>query len=316
VGSSSFQHCLSGSFERKDYMKRFNLKKERVLLFVGLVFVAFLIFAHFYSFVSVRVSRKANIGFAVIAENPRFVVYHSASHMVNVINIPKRLLNLSGTDYQKAVAIYRFVSENLIINYESILYVSIKNDLLEENDFLSFFKSEGFKSKQILKAFQRVWKLKKSKATNFSWNDTFVAYLEIIGLKLSDFIITHFTGNLNTDKLNLHMSDYNPFAVNKDNIVKVEILNASGIKGRAFEITGYLREKGVDVVSFGNFPTIRKKSKIVNCSDSICSAFKVRDILGLHHLAIYSNYDSSKMGDAIVIIGTDFNESSIQKIKR
>ena len=48
-----------------------------------------------------------------------------------------------------------------------------------------------------------------------------------------------------------------------------------------------LKAQGVDVVSFGNFPTIRKKSKIVNCSDNIRSAFKVRDALDLHHLAIY-----------------------------
>jgi hypothetical protein len=88
------------------------------------------------------------------------------------------------------------------------------------------------------------------------------------------------------------------------------------VKDRAAKITRYLREKGVDVVSFGNFPTIRKKSKIVNCSNSIRSAFKVREILGLHNLVIHSKYDSSKMGDAILIIGTDFNEDSITRLKR
>ncbi|MEA3306538.1 MAG: LytR C-terminal domain-containing protein, partial [Elusimicrobiota bacterium] len=143
-----------------------------------------------------------------------------------------------------------------------------------------------------------------------------IAYLEVIGLNSSNFVITHFTGNLDTDKLNLHMSDYNPFLASEDTVVKVEILNASGVRGRASKITRYLREKGVDVVSFGNFPTIRKKSKIVNCSDSIRSAFKVRNILGLHNLAIYSKYDSSRMGDAIVIVGMDFNDDSISNIKR
>lgn len=297
-------------------VKKFSFKKESVLLFLGLTIVAILMIAHLYSFVSLSVSRKGNIGFAVIAENPRFVVYHPESRMVNVINIPGRLLNLSGTDYQKAITIYRFVSKNLVIKYDSLLYAVIEDEFLEENKFLNPFNFEGFRPKQTMKVFKYIWKLKKSKATNFSWNDALVAYLEVIGLNSSNFIITHFTGNLDTDRLNLHMSDYNPFLVSKDSVVKVEILNASGVKGRASKITRYLREKGVDVVSFGNFPTIRKKSKIVNCSDSIRSAFKVRDILGLYNLAIYSRYDSSKMGDAIVIIGTDFNEDSILKLKR
>ena len=314
MASSLFRSRLSIS--GKEFMKKFSLKKESVLLFLGLGLVVVFMVAHLYSSVSSRVSRKADIGFAIISESPRFVVYHPGSRMVNVINIPKKLLNLSGADYQKAVTIYRFVSKNLIINYESLLYVSIEDKFLKENKFLNFFSFDGFKPKQTLRAFKYIWKLKKSKMTNFSWNDAIIAYLEIIGLNSSNFIITHFTGNLDADRLNLHMSDYNPFLATKDAVVKVEILNASGVKGRASKITRYLREKGVDVVSLGNFPTIRKKSKIVNCSDSIRSAFKVRNDLGLHKLAIYSKYDSSKMADAIVIIGTDFNEDSIPKLKK
>ena len=297
-------------------MKLFNLKKESVLFFLGLLIVAVFMFTHLYSAVSLRVCDKANIGFAIVSDPPCFVVYHPLSRMVNIINIPGKLLKPSGTDYQKAVTIYKFVSENLIINYDVLLYVALDNELLEDNKFLSFFNFEGFRPRQTIKAFKYMWNLKKAGATNFSWSDIVIAYFEIIGLNSSNFVITHFTGNLNTDRLNLHMSDYNPFLAVKDIVVKVEILNASGVKGRAFKITRYLREKGVDVVSFGNFPTIRKKSKIVNCSDNIRSAFKVRDALCLHHLAIYSRYDSSKMGDAIVIIGTDFDEVSGLKLKR
>ncbi len=297
-------------------MKRFNLKKERVLLFMGLMIVSVFIIAHFYSSVSLRVSRNGNIGFAVISNPPRFVVYRPASRMVNVINIPGKLLNPRGTDYQKAAAIYRFVSKNLIISYNSVLYVSIENEFLTKKEFLDFFKFEGFKPGQAIEALQYIWKLKNAKATNFSWNDALIAYLEILGLNSSNFIITHFTGNLNADKLNLHMSDYNPFLTAKNTVVKVEILNASGVKNRAAKIAKYLREKGVDVVRFGNFSSIRKESKIVNCSDSVHSAFKVRNILKLHSLAIYSKYDSSKMADAIVIVGTDFNEEGIPELKR
>ncbi|MCG2725035.1 MAG: LytR C-terminal domain-containing protein [Elusimicrobia bacterium] len=272
--------------------------------------------AHLYSSVSLRVSRNSNIGFAIISEKPCFVIYHSLSRIVNVINIPEQLLNLKGTDYQKTVAIYRFVSKNLIIPYNSLLYVSIKDKFLTENKFLEVFNFEGSNVKQTIKAFKYIWKLKRTDATNFSWNDAIVSYLEIIGLNPSNFIITQFAGNLNIDKLNLHMSDYNPFLTAEDAIIKVEILNASGVKSRAAKITKYLREKGVDVVNFGNFPSIRKKSKIVNCSDSVRSAFKVRDILDLRKLEIYSRYDSSNMADAIVIIGADFNEDNIPELKR
>ena len=145
-----------------------------------------------------------------------------------------------------------------------------------------------------------------------------MAYFEIISCSASNFIITDFTGNLHKDKLNLHMSDYNPALADadKDDVVKVEIFNASGVKKRAAKITKYLRTKGVDVVGFGNFKSIEKKSKIVNCSDSIDSAVKIRDILGFSGLEIYSKYDSSKMSDAIVIIGADFNEENIPGLKK
>ncbi|MEA3306810.1 MAG: hypothetical protein U9Q34_03395, partial [Elusimicrobiota bacterium] len=211
-------------------MKRVKFQKEGILLFLGLMIAAVLMAAHFYSPVSLRVSAKENIGFAIISQNPRFVVYHPQSRMVNVITIPRRLLKLNGTDYQKAVIIYRFVSENLTIDYSSILYIR-GEDILKGNDFLEFFKF-----KQTVKIFKYIRELKKFKATNFSWNDAIIAYLEVIGLNSSNFVITHFTGNLDTDKLNLHMSDYNPFLASEDTVVKVEILNASGVRGRASKI--------------------------------------------------------------------------------
>lgn len=110
------------------------------------------------------------------------------------------------------------------------------------------------------------------------------------------------------------VEDLAPLAV-KDRPLLVEVLNASGVKGAALELTQYLREKNqkgllfVDVLNYENFPggELKDKSYIVDFTGRLSQVKQLSTAIGLNNEII-----AEKQGNAIcdvrIIIGKDFRQ--------
>ena len=90
------------------------------------------------------------------------------------------------------------------------------------------------------------------------------------------------------------------------------MLNASGRRDLAEQVTKYLRKKGFDVINFGNGGAVARHTKIVNCSGNIAAARQARAALGLKDLEIYSKPEKPAVAQARVILGADFDEARLE----
>jgi hypothetical protein len=89
---------------------------------------------------------------------------------------------------------------------------------------------------------------------------------------------------------------------------RVEVLNAGGREGMAQLATDQLRDRGFDVVYFGNEqPFGRETSEVVARTDDSVSARAVGRSLGIPAFRVEP--DSSRYVDVTVILGTDWEPS-------
>ncbi|MFQ5536663.1 MAG: LytR C-terminal domain-containing protein [Gemmatimonadota bacterium] len=88
--------------------------------------------------------------------------------------------------------------------------------------------------------------------------------------------------------------------------VRVEVLNAGGVRGAARAATDLLRSRGFDVVLFGNAPTFGRDSSVVlDRVEGVEDARAVADALGIHN--VRSVPDSNLYLDVSVWLGTDWD---------
>jgi hypothetical protein len=88
--------------------------------------------------------------------------------------------------------------------------------------------------------------------------------------------------------------------------VRVQVLNASGRPGLAREATRVLRDRGFDVLEFGNgkgFPP--DSSVVLDRAGNVKIARQVADAVGIRSVA--ARPDSSLYLDATVVLGRDWN---------
>ena len=149
--------------------------------------------------------------------------------------------------------------------------------------------------------------LKKSEATNLSAHDLVLLSLELSRLNSSNFIKEDFDKTRSGDLLPADAEPPQPGPA----VVRLEVLNASGKQDLARRVTKFLRKKGFDVIDFGTYGSVEKQTKIVNCSDSLEGALRLREVLGLEGLEIYSKFDKIGIVQARIILGADFDESKI-----
>jgi hypothetical protein len=87
--------------------------------------------------------------------------------------------------------------------------------------------------------------------------------------------------------------------------VRVEVLNAGGSQGAARVATDRLRDKGFDVVFFGNAQTFGRDSSVVlDRTGHLDEARGVADALGIHK--VRSEPDSNLYLDVSVLLGRDW----------
>lgn len=89
--------------------------------------------------------------------------------------------------------------------------------------------------------------------------------------------------------------------------IQVEILNGCGVSGLAKRLTDYLRARGIDVVSSGNFRHFNMaNSEILDRTGNDERSAKIAEILGINDGQIRVQKDSNLQLDATIILGADY----------
>ncbi|MDD5258751.1 MAG: LCP family protein [bacterium] len=88
--------------------------------------------------------------------------------------------------------------------------------------------------------------------------------------------------------------------------IRVEIWNATRNREAVEEVTKYLRQKGVDVLTWGNFERILPHTKIIDRTGNIDSAHYLGKIL--HCDEIETSLSDSSLTQAVIIIGEDWRQ--------
>jgi hypothetical protein len=98
-----------------------------------------------------------------------------------------------------------------------------------------------------------------------------------------------------------------PIPGDHDPAIAVEVLNASGVSGGARVGTRLLRQAGIDVVYYGNAPSVQSgldSTRIVVRRGGAKVGEQIRAALGMGRISI--ELDSSRLLDASVLLGADF----------
>lgn len=87
--------------------------------------------------------------------------------------------------------------------------------------------------------------------------------------------------------------------------VRVEILNAGGVRGAAAQARDHLRDFGFDVVYFGNAPTFgESSSRVLLRAGPLSEAEAVAQALGIE--SVEARLDPSLLVDVTVLVGSEW----------
>ncbi len=175
-------------------------------------------------------------------------------------------------------------------------------------------------------AFENVWDYLQAlhdKRTNVTPPEFILLALDAARLELTDFTVK----NLNESKKKQKSSakqvepdtilppveDKAPLAMD-DRPLLVEILNASGVKGAAFDLTQYLREQNqkgllqVDVFRYDNYPgEVQPYTRIIDLTGRRVQVKQLSTAIGVNS-EIVSEKQGTAIFDARIIIGQDFKQ--------
>jgi hypothetical protein len=90
--------------------------------------------------------------------------------------------------------------------------------------------------------------------------------------------------------------------------IRVQVLNATPTRGLARRATGYLRDRGFDVVDVATAPQARDSTLVIDRSGHPQWAQLVARALG--GVAVESRLDSSRYLDVTVLVGRDWTPPS------
>lgn len=177
---------------------------------------------------------------------------------------------------------------------------------------------------------QFIWEYvqaRREKRTNLSVTEFLLYSLDLTRLEITDFTVQNKDAKKNKknsktqapssgalpDAILPPVEDRAPLALESRPLV-VEVLNASGKKGAALELTQYLRnqsQKGllqVDVLQYDNFPGERQKqTTIVDYTGRLMLLKQLSTAIGVNNEIVSEKQDSA-ICDARIIIGEDFKQ--------
>lgn len=169
----------------------------------------------------------------------------------------------------------------------------------------------------------------REKRTNIPPSEFLLYAMDLTRLEVTDFTVKNVEENkkkgktkqaadsstVETDTILPPVEDKAPLALD-DRPLVIEILNASGRKGAALELTQYLREQAqrgflnVDVLQYDNFPGERQKeTHIIDLSGRQILLKQLSTAIGVNNEIISQKQDTA-ICDARIIIGEDFRQPS------
>lgn len=160
---------------------------------------------------------------------------------------------------------------------------------------------------------------KHDKRTDLSAAEFFLLTQNLSGLDITDFAIKYLA-----EKPKKKKSSQTPPAEEisterllsavpqQDRPIRVEILNASGQRGLAADLTQYLREQdnkgtlSVDVLEYGNYPTEQETSSVIDYSGRLMEVTQISRAIGIYSEIKSEPAPSTSICEARIILGKDF----------
>ena len=158
------------------------------------------------------------------------------------------------------------------------------------------------------------------KRTNIRPAEFMLLALDATRLELTDFTVNNVTESKKKQKTQAQpdsilppVEDKAPLAVENRPLI-VEILNGSGVKGAALDLTQYLREQSqkgqlnVDVLQYDNYPGERQKqTRIIDYTGRRTQIKQLSTAIGVNN-EIVSEKQGTAICDVRIILGEDFKQ--------
>ncbi len=92
-----------------------------------------------------------------------------------------------------------------------------------------------------------------------------------------------------------------------DDIVVVEVWNATERKGLAKNLQLYLRQFGIDAVRWGNYGSYKRYTTIIDRQGDVDLAYRIAKVVGCSE--VRTEIDRTRLVDLSIVIGDDFKEN-------
>lgn len=276
----------------------FKITKPKLLLYTALLLILISFVAHFMSKASKPLNSTEHGTFIIVflTEKPMMI---EMSKSKNILYMPKKASKFkkSATNKEKS----KKVLTDMNIISERYVYVIPKEQDRQAvwQNIKSTMLYKRYNPMIFAKNFYQFAVLKFQKKTNLSWYDFVLISIRKADVQPSDFIIKQSI----TDEIS---------ETNADKPMLVEVLNASGKKNMAVNLTKYLRKLNdeniirVDVLRYSNYHKKEKNTKIISHTDKVDDLKKISKELNLTGTEIFHKPAGSIPSDAKIIIGEDF----------
>jgi hypothetical protein len=215
------------------------------------------------------------------------------------------------SNYQKAWKIFSFlIKTKPYAGTVWLFYVDLGQSIVDFDGYAELLGNWRSRPQLLWGIFSAMSRFDRENMTNFSKYDWWLLFFEMININASNLVITEASktapGSITlTDGSENHKEEQNALA---GKIAKVEVLNATDMKNAAKIATRFLRDKGFDVINFGNYSKNEKETRIIVWHGNISAAKRVRDAIDMNSIEIYSESNKFKIFDVTLIIGADFNK--------
>jgi len=128
--------------------------------------------------------------------------------------------------------------------------------------------------------------------------------LFILSIIIQSFSMKGTTGSLKPESYEIAKPE------KSQKILKVEVLNGCGVKGKANELTEYLRQRNIDVVDFGNFESydISETLVIDRRDHELVNAKIIGKIIGVEENRMFPQISPQRQLDVTIIIGKNYSQ--------
>lgn len=273
-------------------------------------------------------------GWAVYAQSTSSVVRALATHAntsVQLLVLTKPAMFVTYNPAQKKVSVRQLAEKKAPANYKQRAEQLLKKEGLSPRN-VKFLQPKQTAQHDFWEASKHAlssWRYNPllalrfvydyicalhDKRTNISVAEFLLYAMDLSKLEVTDFIVQTAPKKAaarRQDDLPPVVKDRAPLAV-KNRPIVVEILNGSGKRGAALELTQYLREQNqkgllrVDVLQYDNYPGGNvEKTHIINYSGQLMQVKQLSTAIGCQQ-EVLSEPRGNAICDTRIIIGKDF----------